>query len=66
MLNIFPTSIAAIIFTNIQSTSLPQQILDRYSSSAKYSTGTPKYFAKTKSLSNFGVLRPVFQSERTD
>lgn len=36
------------------------------SSSAKYSTGTSKYFAKSRSLSNFGLLRPVFQSESTD
>nr|DAG82588.1 MAG TPA: hypothetical protein [Caudoviricetes sp.] len=35
-------------------------------SSAKYSTGTPKYFAKISNLSNFGLLLPRFQSERTD
>ena len=49
-------------------TSLLQQILDRYAEiisyfvSAKYSTGTSKYFARIRSLSNFGLLRPFFQS----
>ena len=35
-------------------------------SSTKYSSETPKYFESFNNLSNFGLLRPDFQSDNED